>query len=218
MLSSEIREKYNEAAPTFNRWLWLSERLFLNKLRKKLVSQARGKVLEVAVGTGTNLPLYPPGCDVIGIDLSEGMIVEAKKLCANLGLNVTLLQMDAERLEFEDESFDTVLTTLSLCTIPDPVKALAEMKRVLRPGGRILLFEHVVSGNTFLHILQDIFTPLSRRKLGCNLNRDTVGNLAKAGLIVESTESRGAGIFRLIRCSAAHRGGEPAPNGGQEGS
>jgi len=203
MNTNEIRDKYNEGAAGFNRHIWAIESLFLRKHRKRLVSLAKGKALEIAVGTGVNLPYYDEGCEITGIDISEGMLAEARKVSQRIVVPVTLIEMDAENLSFDNDAFDTVLTTLSLCTIIEPEASLAEMKRVLKPDGILLLIEHVVSANTTLHKIQDILTPCFRKWLGCNLNRDTVGLIEKAGFKIDRIESRLWGIFKIIQASKA---------------
>ncbi len=177
------------------------EFLILRHYRKKLVSQTKGKVLEIGIGTGRNLPYYPKGCEIIGVDLSEKMLEISRSFALNLGLSVTLLTMDVENLAFKDNTFDTVLCTLSLCTVPNPIQALYEMKRVCKPEGTILLLEHVRSHNSFIGKLQDWLTPLIVRKIGCHLNRDTIGNIKKAGLHIDYLESHLTDIIKIIHAS-----------------
>ncbi len=198
METQEIRRLYNKNAPSFNRREWLLEFLLFRHYRKKLVGKAKGRVLEVGIGTGRNLPYYPIGCEVIGVDLSEKMLEVATSSVLNQGLLVSLFTMDAENLAFKDNSFDTVLSTLSLCTIPDPIKALSELKRICKSGGRILLLEHVRSHNTLLGKIQDWLTPLNLRKIGCYLNRDTVRNVKEAGLNIDYLESHLVGTVKII--------------------
>jgi ubiquinone/menaquinone biosynthesis C-methylase UbiE len=198
MQAREIRIIYNKTAPSFNRRGWLMEFLVFRRYRKKLVSQAEGKVLEIALGTGRNLPFYPSGCEITGVDLSERMIEGTRSFSSNLGVLVTLLTMDAENLGFKDNSFDKILCTLSLCTVPNPVQALSEMKRVCKPEGKILLLEHVRSHNSFLRKIQDWLTPFNVRKIGCHLNRDALWNAKKAGLHIDYFESHLAGTLNII--------------------
>ena len=119
-------------------------RLFAGS-REWACSRATGDVLEVAVGTGLNLPHYPAGVALTGVDLSDGMLDLARRRAADLGRPVTLLQGDAHALPFDDASFDTTVCTLGLCAIPDAEAALGEMVRVLRPGGRLVLLDHVAA-------------------------------------------------------------------------
>ena len=177
------------------------EFLVLRHYRKKLVSQTKGKIIELGIGTGRNLPYYPRGCDIIGEDLTEKMLEIARSLALNLGLSVTLLTMDVEDLAFKDNTFDTVLCTLSLCTVPNPIHALYEMKRVCKPEGKILLLEHVRSHNQILGKIQDLLTPLIVRKIGCHLNPDTIGNIKKAGLNIDYLENHLTEIIKILHAS-----------------
>jgi ubiquinone/menaquinone biosynthesis C-methylase UbiE len=125
--------------PMMARW---DRRLFAGS-REWACSRAAGEVLEVAVGTGLNLPHYPADATLTGIDLSDGMLDIARRRAADLGRAVTLRQGDAQALPFDDASFDTAVCTLGLCAIPDAEAALGEMVRVLRPGGLLVLADHV---------------------------------------------------------------------------
>jgi len=178
------------------------EPLVFRRFRKKLVSEAKGRVLEVSIGTGRNLPFYPGGCEIAGVDISEKMLEEGRIFAFNLGISLSLLVMDAENLGIKDGVFDTVSCTLSLCTVPNPVQALSEMKRVCKPEGKILLLEHVRSYNSFLNKVQDWLTPLSVRKIGCHLNRDALENVKKAGLDIDYVESHLAGTIKIIHAAS----------------
>ncbi len=179
------------------------EPLVFRRYRKKIVSQSKGRVLEVGIGTGRNLPFYPGGCKITGVDLSERMIEEARKLALNLGISVNLIVMDAENLGFREGTFDMILCTLSLCTVPDPIRALSEMKRVCKSRGKILLLEHVRSPNSLLGKIQDWLTPLNVRRIGCHLNRDASENAKKAGLNIDYVESHLAGTISIIHATCA---------------
>ena len=148
-----------------------------------------------------SLPNYHKECEIIGVDLSEKMLEIARSLALNLGLSVTLLTMDAENLAFKDGTFDSVLCTLSLCTVPNPIQVLNEMKRVCKSGGKILLLEHVRSHNQILGKIQDLLTPLIVRKIGCHLNRDTVGNIKKAGLNIDYLENHLTEIIKILHAT-----------------
>ena len=201
MQTKEIRRIYNKTASSFNRREWILEFLVLRHYRKKLVNQTKGKILEIGIGTGRNLPYYPRGCDIIGVDLSEKMLEIARGFALKLGLSITLLTMDVENLAFKDNTFDTVLCTLSLCTVPNPIQVLNEMKRVCKSGGKILLLEHVRSHNQILGKIQDLLTPLIVRKIGCHLNRDTVGNIKKAGLNIDYLENHLTEIIKILHAT-----------------
>jgi len=132
-------------APGYDRDIAFFERIQFGGGREWVCSRATGRVLDVAIGTGLNLPFYPTDISLTGVDLSPAMLAIARQRAADLGREVELHEGNAEALPFADASFDTVVCTLSLCTIPDHAKAIAEMHRVLRPGGKLLLLDHIGS-------------------------------------------------------------------------
>lgn len=140
--TEETRRLWDRRAPSCDRW-GRTDRVLIRNSRELLCSGARGRTLEVAVGTGRNLEHYPPGVDVTGIDLSQEMLARARARAEGLGRHVALVEADARSLPFDDRSFDTVVCTLSMCAIPDQGRALAEMYRVLVPGGRLLMVDHI---------------------------------------------------------------------------
>lgn len=198
----EIRDIYDEVAPRFEALEALPEWLGVRRLRGRLLGRARGRVLEVAVGTGRDLPHYPAGCAVTGIDLSRGMLEEARRRAAGSGRDPQaarpLAQADTERLPFRDGTFDTVVDALTLCTYPDPARALGEMARVCRPDGRILLLEHGRSDRRWLAWLQDRWAGPHYRKFGCRLTREPRQLVEQAGLAVESADRTFLGVFHLV--------------------
>jgi ubiquinone/menaquinone biosynthesis C-methylase UbiE len=159
--------------------------------RGPLLARARGRVLELGVGTGASLGFYPPTVtELVGIDPAEAMLRRARERLAGLErergrlpFRVRLHRADAEALPYADGSFDTVAAVLTLCTIPDPARAAREMYRVLRPGGRLLVLEHVrAAQGRALAWWQDRVDPLwTRAAGGCHLNRDTPATLRDAG-------------------------------------
>src|SRR2546421_214501 len=152
-----------------------AERGVLGERRQELLTQAGGRVLEIGVGTGANLAHYPreAGLELVAIDPDPGMLARAKRRAAQLGMAVELHQTGAYPLAFPDASFDTVVCTLCLCTIPDPARALGEARRVLRPRGRLPFLEHVRAKEPDLARWQDRLAPpwkiLGR---GCHPHRD----------------------------------------------
>ena len=175
------------------------ERFLFRKWRRAVLSDLSGNVLEVGVGTGKNLEYYSKGCKVTAIDISPKMLEHAKKRAQGMD-NISLMVMDAEKLTFADNSFDYVITTFVLCSIPDPVVALREMRRVCKPDGLVINLEHMRSSNRILTFLENILNPISVFFMGVNLNRMTVENIRKAGLeVMEEKHLALKDVFRLIR-------------------
>lgn len=193
---------YNQIAPTWDQRQGLVERVAMGQpMREALVSHLRGDVLEIGTGTGPTLRLLAGNTLVTsftGLDLSSGMLAEARNHAGRLPFPVELSQGNAESLPFADACFDTVTTSLTLCTVPDPARALHEMARVCRSDGRIVLLEHVRAPNPVLHGLQRLLTPLQERMLGCHLDRPTDRLVRELGFPVEHEQTRCFGIFRLM--------------------
>ncbi|SIO84833.1 class I SAM-dependent methyltransferase [Nocardiopsis sp. JB363] len=137
-----VRGDWDRAANTYDRGERL-QRLLVGRTRERLCARARGRVLEVAVGSGHNLPYYPGGVELSGVDLSPEMLARARERATRSGLQVDLREDDAQDLGFADSDFDTVVCALAFCVIPDQRRALEQMRRVLRPGGLLLLVDHI---------------------------------------------------------------------------
>jgi len=197
----EIRRKYNQFAPWYDLAEALPELLGVQSLRRTLLQRASGQVLEVAVGTGKNLPYYPTTCQLTAVDVSLAMVARARQQADTLGLHVHLQVMDAAHLGFPDQYFDTVVDTLALCTFPDPVAVLCEMARVCRPAGHILLLEHGRSDRAWLGRWQDRRAERHARHLGCHWNREPLELVRQAGLRLITAARRFFGIFHLLEAA-----------------
>jgi ubiquinone/menaquinone biosynthesis C-methylase UbiE len=170
----------------------------LHQWRLKLWSKVEaGSILEVGVGTGANFAFYPGGSKVTAIDLSAGMLRRASEKASRMNVDVSLEEMDVQALRFEDDSFDAVVATLVFCAVPDPIRGLAEIGRVCKPGCKALFLEHVRSANPVLGPVMDFFNPLVFWTVGDNLNRRTAENVARSGLKIENITDL-SGIFKLI--------------------
>ena len=193
------RRLWDKMAPRYDRDMRRIEPLLFGRdARLWVCAQAAGDVLDVAIGTGLNLPHYPPGVRLTGVDLSPVMLAAARKRAANLGLTVELSEAAAEHLPFDDASFDTVVCTLSLCSVTDDAAAIGEMYRVLRPGGQLLLLDHVAATNPVLLALQRVWEKVTLRFAGDHQTRHPLPLVERAGFTVtDSRRSRLGTVERL---------------------
>lgn len=193
------RRVWDEAAPSYDRQMALFERMVLADGRAWVGRQARGRVLEVAVGTGLNLPHYPAAVALTGVELSPRMLALARERAAELGRDVDLREGNAEHLLIEDAAFDTVVCALGLCTIPDPERAIAEMRRVLVPGGRLVLLDHVGSTWPPVHALLWLIEQVTVRRAGEHFTRRQLPLVLAAGFeILEAERSKAGVVERLV--------------------
>jgi ubiquinone/menaquinone biosynthesis C-methylase UbiE len=193
--AQRIRKLYARMAGGYDRGIRFSERMFFPDGRAWVAARVHGRILEIGIGTGLNLPFYPPGVEIAGVDISPAMLEQARRRAADLGLRTDLREGDAEALPFEDASFDTVVSTLSLCTVPDERKAIAEVKRVLRPGGRFVLLEHVRSPNLVICGIEKALDPIAVRLSCDHLTREPLDALREHGFAIEELVRSRAGII-----------------------
>lgn len=186
--ADRLRGQWNEYASRYDRDMGFVEWLQFGGGREWVCGQATGEVLEVGVGTGRNLAYYPEHVRLTGIDFSPAMLDLARRRAAELGREVTLREADAQALPFADASFDTVVCTLGLCGFPDDRAAIREMHRVLRPGGKLLLLDHIGSHHRLIRFGQRLLEKMTVRTLGDYQTRRPLPLVEEAGFVVERRE------------------------------
>jgi phosphatidylethanolamine/phosphatidyl-N-methylethanolamine N-methyltransferase len=192
------RRRYDRGAATYDLREGLME-LVVRRWRRALWALVPpGRILEVGVGTGKNIPYYPNGAEVTAVDFSPKMLERAKRRAQRAGNRAGLQLMDAQALAFSDGSFDSAVATFVFCSVPDPVLGLSEVRRVLKPGGRLYLLEHVRSDWPVLGRLMDFVNPLFLRMTGANLNRRTVENVRRAGFSILEVRGLSFGPGRSV--------------------
>ncbi|MBV9141352.1 MAG: class I SAM-dependent methyltransferase [Pseudonocardiales bacterium] len=192
------RRYWDRHSKTYDREMCFVDRVLFRDTRSWVCQQVRGEVLEVAIGTGLNLEHYAPDVALTGIELSPDMLAIARRRADTLGRHVTLRVGDAEALEFPSATFDTVVCTFSLCAIPDHRKALAEMTRVLRPGGVLLLADHVASSVRLLRATQRVLEVVTVPLGGEHFLRRPLEHVRAAGLRIERHDRFAAGIVERL--------------------
>jgi len=197
--TAATQARYDRIAPFYDAMEWFTERSAFQDWRRELWSRVpAGRVLEVGVGTGKNMPHYPEGAHVTAIDLSDRMLEQARRRAPSLGLDVEMHRMDAQELLFEDDTFDAVIATFVFCSVPDPVQGLRELGRVTKSDGDIWLLEHVRINKPVIGPLMDTLNPVVVRMMGANINRQTVENVQRAGLRIVDVEHLSGELVKLI--------------------
>jgi len=204
MSEDRLRRAWDKYAPRYDRDMRFFERLQFAGGHEWVCAQASGDVLEVAIGTGRNLALYPRSVRLTGLDLSPAMLDIARARAAALGIEVDLREGDAQALPFGDESFDAVVCTLGLCGIPDHRAAIAEMHRVLRPGGKLLLLDHIGSHHRVLLLAQRLQEQITVRMMGDHQTRRPLPLVEQAGFVVQRSERLKAGTVERVSAIKPH--------------
>ncbi|WP_432742761.1 class I SAM-dependent methyltransferase [Methylobacter sp. G7] len=197
--SAAIKKRYDRIAPFFEGMEAVMEGLFFKSWRKKLWAKVEGHhILEVGVGTGKNFDYYPKDVRITAIDFSEQMLKQAVGKRDRKNIPVELELMDIQSLSFADNSFDTVIGSFVFCSVPSAVKGLKELYRVCKPGGQVLLLEHVGSANPVIAAVMNFLNPVVVRLFGANINRNTVKNIKACAFISVHVDERSGDIIKLI--------------------
>jgi ubiquinone/menaquinone biosynthesis C-methylase UbiE len=196
--TERVRQISDKTAPRYDRQMGFWDRVLFAGAREWVCSQASGETLEIAIGSGRNLPHYPADVQLTGVELSPKMIELARQRAVELGRTVDLRLGDAEALEFADESFDTVVCTFGLCTIPDDRRAVSEVRRVLRTGGRFVLAEHVRSPIPAVRAVERALEPLTLRFEADHLTREPLEHIRAEGFDVQRLERSKWGIVERV--------------------
>lgn len=182
--TEEIQAAYDdEEAAKYAEVHWLKRRI-AGRTRRRQFGDATGRVLDVACGTGSNFPYLPESAATVGIDVSTPMLARARSKADELGRDIELKQMDAQRLSFEKDSFDHVISALSTCTFPDPIEALNEMGRVCHPDGQIRLLEHHKWNAPVLGRVTERMNEGDYERVGCRLYEDPTAVVRQSNLDV----------------------------------
>lgn len=200
-INEKIKKRYNRIASVYDIFEQPMELMLFKKWRTEVLSSLKGNCLEVGVGTGKNIPFYTDGIDMTAIDFSEKMLEKAKDKAYVLKKDINFIHMDAQNMDFKDNTFDSVFTTCVFCSVPDPVKGLMEIKRVCKPDGQIIMIEHVRSEKKVIGLIMDIFNPITVNLYGANINRKTVENVRNAGFTQVKVTNLAGDIVKKIEIS-----------------
>lgn len=194
----DLEKKFNRTSRVYDLVDYPFERFRYRKLRRRIWQCLAGRILDAGVGTGCNIPFYPDETEVVGVELSQGMLERARKKAERLGRSAHLVKGDAAALQFPDNYFDTVVATFLCCVVREPDRVARELKRVCKPGGQIILLEYVLSKRLIRRLIQRTITPYTRFLFGVDFTQDTIGKLKAAGYDLVHVEDITADILKLI--------------------
>jgi ubiquinone/menaquinone biosynthesis C-methylase UbiE len=202
-----VQKRYDWYSRFYDKFEAPIEQMAFKSIRKKVIGALSGQILEVGVGSGKNLPYYRSSTHVIGIDISPQMLRKAQEKSATFhGEFIELQRMNVEQLIFENDTFDIVVCTFVLCSVPNPIQAIQEIFRVLKPNRRLILLEHVLSKMSLISFLQKVFNPFTRGIFGYNIDRDTIRNIKRGhGIILKDQNLTKTDILKLIICEKSRQ-------------
>ena len=177
-------------------WRW-------DPFKRRLFSMMWGKVLFAAVGTGQDIQFFPPGQDIVGIDISDRMLAVAQPRADAYPGRLELRHQDVHELDYPDATFDQAFTSCTFCSVPNPVAGLTSVRRVLKPGGQLHMFEHTGSHYLPFSAMLNLINPIARR-FGPEVNRDTVANVTRAGFEIRAVEYVYLDVVKMIHAAAPH--------------
>lgn len=188
--TEKIKKRYNRVSKIYDFLEKPMEAMSMGEWRKEIIAAIEEeKLLEVGIGTGKNLLFYPEDIEITGIDFSEKMLEKAMQIAKGKE-NITLIEMDVQKMNFPDNTFDTIVTSCVFCSVPDPVEGLKEMRRVCKNNGKIVMLEHVRSQHKVAGNFMDLVNFIPLHIWGANINRETINNLIKADFHQEDIQSK----------------------------
>jgi ubiquinone/menaquinone biosynthesis C-methylase UbiE len=202
MADTITRAKWDRLAPHFDGMAAKGAERRWKPFKQELFSHMEGKVLFLALGTGLDIPAFPTGRDITAIDISPEMLKQAQPRIAAYDGTIRAVAMDVHDMPFAPDSFDQVFTSCTFCSVPDPVKGLRALHRVLTPGGRLFMFEHTGSRFYPFRRMMDLMTHLTEQ-LGPSLNRDTVSNVRQAGFEITEVNNIFLDVVKTIKAVKA---------------
>ncbi len=204
------RSKWDRAAKNFDlmssrgpEWRWAP-------FKREFLGAMQGKILFLAVGTGLDIQFFPPGQDIVGIDISPKMLEIAGERASAYSGKLEVREMDVHAMDFEPGTFDQVFTSCTFCSVPDPVRGLEALRRVLKPGGELRMFEHTGSRYFPFNLMLNLMTPLTRG-LGPEMNRPTVENVQRAGFEIREVNHLYLDVVKTIHAVAPTGGTGAGP-------